>query len=89
MKEMLQQRRLLKKGHKLQGRQSWVPRVRICAPNIWTMSKKNVDFAHPIAQIVGTLTKHQPTFLSDTPWKLHSQLKCLATTIVPFAVRKT
>ena len=23
-------------------------RVRICAPNIWAMSKENVDFAHPI-----------------------------------------
>ena len=27
---------------------SWVRRVRICALNVWAISKKNVDFAHPI-----------------------------------------
>ena len=32
----------------LQGWRSWVRRVRICAPNVWAMSKENLDFAHPI-----------------------------------------
>ena len=31
-----------------EGQWSWVHRVRICAPNIWALSKENVDFAHPI-----------------------------------------
>ena len=31
-----------------QGRWNWVRRVRICAPNVWAMSRENMDFAHPI-----------------------------------------
>ena len=29
----------------VKGRWSW---VRICASNIWAVSKENVDFAHPV-----------------------------------------
>ena len=32
----------------LQGQWSWVRRIRICAPNIWAISKEDIDFAQPI-----------------------------------------
>ena len=32
----------------LQGRWSWVRRVRNCTPKVWAMIKENVDFAGPI-----------------------------------------
>ena len=32
----------------IQERWSWVRRVRICAPNVLAISKKNLDFAQPI-----------------------------------------
>ena len=44
--------------HKIQGRWSWVCRVRICAPNVRAMNKENLNFAHPI---------HEPYFMIAHP----------------------
>ena len=60
-----------------QRRWSWVLRVRICAPNVHAMTKKNLDFSHPI--IVPCLIYSAPYFrLILPPLKVITRVKWIS-----------